>query len=373
MIVSRAGSRFLLMFVGLFLASSLQLTLISGTGSSSNGLQVRTRISPSPDRIVPGKSFSTVTVLASENGTPLKDRAVKITLFAPESSFLTTDFPVVEGTRLLQLKGRLENGSFSFDYRFPIRGSYSLRATLLPADRGNEKSVQVEKKFHVSENPNDLRNASFLFLGLLGLGLLSGVIVRRTALKDPSSGSTTAMSLFGAFLLITGSTSLHAHGPEDHHNKNSTPDHPPAHVEKENLKLNVDTPDPDPSVGKPIRVKAHFKNTRTGTSPKTRYTLECTHEEGHLVFRMNTISKNGQLSQKIQFADGAQHRIRVRAQPVSSGDESQTLTAGKKVDVRAIQPPGLVVAKMMTILMVVFLIGLSGGYYGHYLWNPTSL
>ncbi|MDQ3235133.1 MAG: hypothetical protein M3Q07_25270, partial [Pseudobdellovibrionaceae bacterium] len=67
------------------------------------------------------------------NGTPIPRARLHVQLQAPDTPWLaSTDFPVVEGTSLLDTDVQLDQGEYKFRYVPPIRGVYTLKASVTP-------------------------------------------------------------------------------------------------------------------------------------------------------------------------------------------------------------------------------------------------
>lgn len=327
-------------------------------------------VSTEPERLHPHSEE--VTVRVSVKGLPSSSTGhrVHLTLDAPSSDVLSTDFPIVEGTRLLDLTAELQENSFAFDYRFPIRGTYDVHASVFHRDgEASSPLVNARRSIHVSEHPSDLRNASLLFVGLFLLGLLSGIVVRRSAIRSDGGSTGSATTSSGILFLVASAglltTPLYAHGPgghETHERAKALPDH----VEGDHGTLHVDVSPDDPDVGELMTVKARFSEPEAGAPSPARFVVECVNlEEGYAVFRMSTVERSGTLQQRIQFVDGAPHHVRVKAKPLDQGEpehEEPALEVGTSVDVTAIPPPTNLVVRMMSILLGVFVVGLIGGY-----------
>jgi hypothetical protein len=101
---------------------------------------------------------------------------VRVKMFAPAPGVLSTDFPRVEGTPLLDSTMTVESGKVRFTYLFPIRGTYHITLAQTDGDRSvSRKSVTLT----IPENPQEVRNVVGLLIGLFGLGGLSGYLLTR--------------------------------------------------------------------------------------------------------------------------------------------------------------------------------------------------
>ena len=101
----------------------------------------------------------------------------------PRATVLTTDFPWVEGTPLLALNSDLQqDGTFTLQYIFPIRGTYLVDLELTPVPGGPAfPPTRLSKTIHISENPAEVRYAWLLVIGLFVLGVIVGMVFARSA------------------------------------------------------------------------------------------------------------------------------------------------------------------------------------------------
>ncbi|MCM8532585.1 MAG: hypothetical protein NE330_15575, partial [Lentisphaeraceae bacterium] len=113
------------------------------------------------------------------------DGLLSITLDSPQKNTgLSTDFPIVEGTRLIETQVQTKNGKFEMSYLFPIRGDYKM--TVRSKVDGKEYTEVLD--FKLNENPHEVAKFGILLLSLLVFGLISGVVIGRGAtLKAQSS------------------------------------------------------------------------------------------------------------------------------------------------------------------------------------------
>src|SRR5262245_35149579 len=94
------------------------------------------------------------------DGRPVANGSVAIRLEAPEPHwFFSTDFPLVEGSRLLDMTVPLRHGRAEWRYLFPIRGQYRLSVEFAAPD-----GRKVNKTFPLIIRENRLK---WFFLGIL--------------------------------------------------------------------------------------------------------------------------------------------------------------------------------------------------------------
>jgi hypothetical protein len=114
---------------------------------------------------------------------PLSQGHIKLQLTAPpRMQVLSTGFPKVEGTPLLVLDSEFRYGTFTLQYVFPIRGTYTFDLEVSPVPEGQAfQPTSRRQTVHISENPLVVRNAWLLVVGLFVLGCITGVIFARSA------------------------------------------------------------------------------------------------------------------------------------------------------------------------------------------------
>ncbi|HEY9846770.1 MAG TPA: hypothetical protein V6D03_11310, partial [Candidatus Caenarcaniphilales bacterium] len=90
---------------------------------------------------------------------PLKQAKVNLQLLTPPKNFwLPTDFPVVEGTKLLEMEANAPDGKLQFQQALPIRGTYQLVVKVTPVVANAFPPFQQTLQLPVSENSVKLRN-----------------------------------------------------------------------------------------------------------------------------------------------------------------------------------------------------------------------
>lgn len=98
---------------------------------------------------------------------------LKIRLYAPAPGWLfSTDFPLVEGSRLVEMELPVTHGSVEWEYVFPIRGIYRLEVSTI--DKGR-KEVREVFKLGIREK----RRKLFILGSFIAALFLFGVLVGR--------------------------------------------------------------------------------------------------------------------------------------------------------------------------------------------------
>ena len=86
---------------------------------------------PAMDKILPDAETAKLKfAVKNKKGELIKKALLRVKLEAPQTTaFFSTDFPIVEGTPLMDLEMEVNNGQAEFEYLLPIRGTYNLEVT----------------------------------------------------------------------------------------------------------------------------------------------------------------------------------------------------------------------------------------------------
>ena len=142
--------------------------------SWAEDINIYFKASPRLELLHPYSDPATLTLLVTgTDGKPVAQGRVAIGLEAPEPGwFFSTDFPLVEGSRLLDMSLPLRQGRAEWKYLFPIRGQYRLTVEFIAPD-----GRKVNKTFPLAIRENKQK---WFFLGIFTLGLFAlGVLAGR--------------------------------------------------------------------------------------------------------------------------------------------------------------------------------------------------
>lgn len=158
-------------------------------GSWAGDLQISYSMDLPSHSIGPDEDVVKMTFLVSKDGKPA-DANLNIILDSPRSSALfSTDFPIVEGSRLFDASGSTENGKLEMNYMFPIRGQYTLKVNAESTDI-TAKPASETFVFTIKENPNEVINFYIMIAVLVFIGLLAGFVLSKAALRKLSLEAT---------------------------------------------------------------------------------------------------------------------------------------------------------------------------------------
>ena len=138
---------------------------------------------PAMDRIIPdGEMAKLVFSVKDKGGKPVSRARLHITMDAPPSHPLfSTDFPIVEGSHLMDVEVDAPDGVLSIDYVMPIRGAYNLEVTAVPvAGHTPFEATTAKTCLELNQAPSEVRNLCLLIAILAVYGGVSGFILGRS-------------------------------------------------------------------------------------------------------------------------------------------------------------------------------------------------
>ncbi|MEP0886254.1 hypothetical protein NDI49_32490, partial [Trichocoleus sp. ST-U3] len=111
-------------------------------------------------------------------GKPLENARIRLSILTPpHNPWFPTDFPIVEGTELLDIEGVAPNGELEIQQMLPIRGKYQLLVSVNPITADAFAPIQQTLTLSVPENWVKYRNFGILAVILLAVGLGGGLVI----------------------------------------------------------------------------------------------------------------------------------------------------------------------------------------------------
>ncbi|MEH1950300.1 MAG: hypothetical protein V7K77_25575 [Nostoc sp.] len=271
-------------------------------------------------------------------------------LTPPRNPWLTTDFPIVEGTKLLQMNANALDGKLEIQQMLPIRGNYQLLVKVSPLVANTFAAYEQTLNLHVRENPVKYKYFVAIAAILLSLGLLGGwVIGGQEELQQGEIAPQSVRLLLSALTVVAIVTLLfinisaevaEAHGSE--HHSNSTETIAPSSQKSQGLEINLEG-DKNATVGKLANLALQVKDTASG-QPIIDVALQVkaiATEHNLTVFDYKGIPDDqGKLIWQEQFFDGSPHKIEVEVTPIAGSNRQFTpVKVAQEVEVEAIAPP----------------------------------
>ena len=327
---------------------------------------------------VPFSHLTQLTLTAEdESGKPIENVNFHVQLETPpKSPWLTSDFPIVEGSTLLDLRLPTSTGTVQFEQMMPIRGHYDLTITVYPQQAGVFEPFTEVLTFKVPENSIKYRNFALLIGTLLIIGFGGGWVIGgdQTVLEGETAPRRVQLLLSTAILITIGvmlyvsisAERADAHVDHDQENKN-TP-RPKLLQETTPLPETV-VADLDfrgePQVGyaTPFTFKVHNANGEPLKNARLEiqsYALEY----DRLVLSFNTLlDETGSYTWNQQFFDGAPHEVIVTVlpplEPVNQESAFEPFSIRETVEVIGVAPPLSV--RLITLGYFTSALGLGTG------------
>lgn len=161
--------------------AALLTAAVLAPGVFAQGPNITFTTEPSDSDILPDYTLSTVRIaVLDEQGNPIPNVKIGFDLKAPSPGlFFSTDFPVVEGTDLMNFEFVADGGVLEFDYLWPIRGSYEVALSAAPTAQSPVQFAPISdtREFSLSENPEEWTNLIVLIAILAVFGLISGLVL----------------------------------------------------------------------------------------------------------------------------------------------------------------------------------------------------
>jgi hypothetical protein len=273
-------------------------------------------------------------LVTSADGKPIAQGWAEVRIEAPEPGrFFSTDFPLVEGTRLLEMRLPLRRGRAEWKYLFPIRGEHRVSLNVVTAEgKKASKVFPVEIREHRSK---------WYFLGLFTLALFAlGVVAGRIFTQASLMGKS---KVAGCLLLSMSWWVL-----------------PAALLAQETGTgtyfgwLEIDPA----TVGKPVGVHWRLEGEGRVERPAALLTLTIAHlEKGKTVFSIERLPSAGEFSMNFQFTDGAEYRVTA----IAELQGRQPIRTERYVSVSGVEPPATAMIPAMGFFLAVIAAGLGVG------------
>jgi hypothetical protein len=282
---------------------------------------------------------------------PLANAKISLQILTPpRNPWLTTDFPIVEGTKLLQMNAAAPDGKLEIQQILPIRGNYQLLVKVSPLVANTFAAYEQSLNLNVRENPIKYKYFVAIAAILLSLGLLGGwVIGGQEELQQGEIAPQSVRLLLSALTVVAIITliviNISAEVAEAHgsgHNSNSTETIAPSSQKSQGLEINLEG-DKNATVGKLANLALQVKDTATG-QPITDVALQVkaiATEHNLTVFDYKGIpDEEGKLIWLEQFFDSSPHKIEVEATPLAgSSRQFAPVKVAQEVEVETIAPP----------------------------------
>lgn len=307
------------------------------------------------------------------SGQALENAKIHLTILTqPKNPWFTTDFPVVEGTTLLDMEALAPNGELKLQQMLPIRGDYRLRVNVTPVSANAFAPIQETLRLRVSENWVKYRNLGILATILVAVGLCGGWVIggRQKTLPGEVAPQRVRLLLSGvtvvaiaALLFVNISAEFaQSHGSMamSHNTEAAPPSDVPSKVNTEGLAVQL-LGDSSATVGQPAQLRVNVIDTKTD-KPVTDVALKVTttHLENKWVAFAyeSTPDLSGTFAWQQQFFDGAPHHIEVEIAPkANAARQFKPFRVAQNIAVEGVAPP--LQARLIPLAYFVLLVGIG--------------
>jgi hypothetical protein len=335
-----------LKYVGLALTASIVCVFLwfHSLPSHASEPTVQLQTEPSLSQVIPDEAPVRISLQAVDaTGQPLSDVQFQLQLLTPgKTPWFTSDFPIVEGTKLLELGAKAPDGKVEFEQVMPIRGSYTLKVQVTPLAAGAFKSFEQSLQLSVPENAAKYRNAAILIGILILAGVSSGwVIGGDQTVQDGEIAPQPIRLLLSAATIVAIAVLLFvnisaelasAHGDEEMQVVVT-----PSVQRSQDLEIRL-SGDQQATVGQLANQTIQVVSSKTG-SPEANVVVNVKSialEDNKQMFAyQGRTNDQGKLAWNEQFFDGAPHQVVAEVTP-SNGT---ALQVSHEIEVEGIEPP----------------------------------
>lgn len=338
---------------------------------------------PPIDQVAPFTQPVNVTLTAVDpSGANLQNAKFHLqVLTPPKTPWFTTDFPIVEGTELLNIQTASPDGSLSFTQVFPIRGTYQLLAEVTPLIPEAFAPIQQTLTLTVPETSIKYRNLLILAIVLLGLGWLGGWIIGNQQSLQPGEVVPQRVrlllsGLIGVAIITLLVINISAELTESHsHHHEHRLLTQPSLLQSEGLELKL-SGDDEATVGQMANLAVQAVNLQTGqpVSDVIFRVKAIQLEDNEPVFAYQSRpDANGLLTWQQQFFDGAPHQVTVEVAPQPNATRQfQPFSVAKEVEVAGVAPPLLTRLISLFYFLGLLLVGLISGLWWQKRRKPVT-
>lgn len=341
----------LIKYLGFFLAAAVSaiVWLCALPGVSQTAIQLQTN--PPLNQVVPATAPTQLTMqVVDSNQAPLANANIQLRLLTPaKSPWFTSDFPIVEGTTLLELDAAAPSGKLQFAQTLPIRGTYRAEVRVTPQLAGAFEPFEQIISFAVPENPVKYRNLAILAAILLLSGLGSGwVLGGNQSLQageiapQPARMLLSGATIFAIVVLLT--INITAELAESHAGNPmaSTAPTAPAVQQTQNVRVQL-AGATEATVGQLATQTVKITDAATSAPlPDVAVKLQVVGlEDNEPVFSfVGQPNQAGELTWQQQLFDGAPHQVTATVAPiVGNPRQFSPIQIAHQVEVEGIAPP----------------------------------
>jgi hypothetical protein len=308
---------------------------VLGPPARAAEINIYFKTAPPLEHLRPFADPATLSLLITgTDGKPIAQGWADIVLEAPKPGrFFSTDFPLVEGSRLFEIRLPLRGGKTEWKYLFPIRGEHRLTVGVVTSE-----GLQTSKAFplRIKEYESKWYLLGAFTLGLFVFGVIAGRIFTRTLPGGIGKAMLFALAA-ESFLAPSGACSA---GAPTQGKYFGWVDVGPA------------------SVGAPTRLSWRLQAEAGASKPVATLTLTITHvEKSKMVFSVERVPVSGEFAMNFQFPEGGEYRLAAMAYIPGP----RVVRTERGIFVNAVEPPTNTVIPAIGFFLAVIAGGLGVG------------
>ena len=295
-----------------------------------------------------------------------------------QNPWFTTDFPIVEGTTLLDLEAIAPKGELQIQQMLPIRGTYKLLVDVMPIVPNAFAPIHQTLTLSVPENWVKYRNLGILAAILLAAGLGGGWLIGGGQPTQPGEIAPQRVRLLlsgvtvvaiAALLHVNISAELgqsHRSMAMSHMTEDVPTSDKPSKLQSQGLEMQL-SGDSSAIVGQLAKLQVGVIDVKT-KQPITDVALRIKTtqlENNWVAFAYQGIpDSTGKLAWQQQFFDGAPHNIEVEVAPQSiAARQFQPFQVAQNIPVEGVAPPLFVRLISLTYMTGIVGVGLLLGLW----------
>lgn len=341
---------------------------------------VITKIKPFEAEAISPQPPTQLTLQAmDESGHPMENAKMHLQILTrPKNPWLTTDFPISEGTTLLDMEALAPKGELQIQQMLPIRGTYKLVVDVTPVAANTFTPIHQTLTLAVPENWVKYRNFGILAAILLTAGLGGGWVIGSGQPIQPGEIAPQQVRLLlsglvviaiAALLYVNFSAELaqsHTSMAMSHMTEDVPTSHKPSKLQSQGLEMQI-FGDHSATVGQLAKLQVGVIDTET-KQPVTDVVLRIKTtqlENNWVAFAYQGISDStGKFAWQQQFFDGALHNIEAEVVPqLGSKRQFQSFQVAQNISVEGVAPPLFVRLISLTYMTGIVVIGLLLGLW----------
>lgn len=311
-------------------------------------------------------------------GIPLENARIKLTILTPpKNPWFTTDFPIVEGTKLLDIEAIAPKGELQIQQMLPIRGNYQLLANVTPIAQNAFTPIQQTLTLSVPENGVKYRNFAILATILLVVGLGGGLAIggKQEIQAGEIAPQKVRLLLSGAIVIAIAAllfvnvsaeiaqsqmSMAMSHMMESKPTEKTSPI-----VRSQGLEVRL-SGDVNATVGTTANLQVQVTDTKTN-QPVTDVLLNIKTiqlENDWIAFAYKGVpDAAGKLVWQEQFFDGAPHKVEVEVSPQPNvARQFPPFQVSQTIEVEGVAPPLSVRLTVLAYFTGIVVAGMAIGF-----------